>query len=191
MAQTKWFVFAVMVLTLVVTGCDSATSTPETIKVEVTREVQVVETNEVTKEVTRLVEQTVEVTRVVQVVVTATPTPTPVNSPTPTLTPSITPTPSNTPTSTPTPNIDATATVEAMGELIEPKDDGFYLVGIDIAPGLWRSQGDGEDCYWQRLDSDQETLDNHYGQAGGTVRIRPTDFEVHFKRCGTWIYLGD
>ncbi len=47
--------------------------------------------------------------------------------------------------------------------LTEPKGDGFYTVGDEIAPGRWRSNGSGDGCYWARLDSDQDILDNHYG----------------------------
>ncbi len=70
----------------------------------------------------------------------------------------------------------------------DPKGDGFYTVGVEIAPGQWTSTGSGENCYWARLDSYQETLDNHFGNAGGTVTILDSDYEVHFKDCGTWEY---
>jgi hypothetical protein len=142
------------------------------------------------------VQETVEVTRIEEVIVAATFTPTPVSSPTPTNTPTITPTPTDTPTpttpptDTPRPAVAATATAEAWAYLAAPEGDGFYSVGIEIAHGLWQSQGTGGDCYWKRMDSDQDILDNHYGHAGGTVRIRPTDFEVEFDDCGTWEYLG-
>ena len=151
----------------------------------------------VTVEVTR----EVEITRLVDRPVTTTPTSTPASSPTPSKTPTITPTPTDTatptvtstPTPTPiptsTPNLAQTATVEALGVLASPKGDGFYLVGVDILPGKWHSTGEGEDCYWARLDSDQALLDNHFGVAGGTMTVKPTDFEVELEGCGTWEYV--
>ena len=163
------------------------------VTVEVTREVIVEKPVEVTREVevTRLVEVEVEVEKPV----TVTPTHTPVNTPTPSNTPTITPTPSNTPTMTPsptataTPDLGATATIEAYGVLAAPKNNGFFTVGEEILPGKWRSSGTGDGCYWARLDAKQDTNDNHYGLAGGTVTVRATDYEVEFDDCGTWIYV--
>ena len=40
------------------------------------------------------------------------------------------------------------------------------------------------------MNANQKILDNHYGRAGGTVTILPTDYEVEFNRCGTWEYRG-
>jgi len=77
-----------------------------------------------------------------------------------------------------------------LSDAMDQKGDGFYTVGVEIVPGRWQSIGTGDDCYWQRLDANQETLDNHYGSAGGTVNIRDTDYEVYFNDCGTWEYLG-
>lgn len=74
--------------------------------------------------------------------------------------------------------------------LTAPRGDGFYTVGDEIAAGKWRSTGTGDDCYWERLDANQEILDNHFGSAGGTVTIRPSDYEVRFEDCGQWEYLG-
>jgi hypothetical protein len=186
---------------------------PETIVVQETVIAQIPVTVEVTREVTveKLVEvvQEVEVTRLMEVTriveiekpVTVTPTYTPVNSPTPsntpttTNTPTITPTPSNTPTLTPsstptaTPDLAQTATVQAYGALAAPKGNGFFTVGVEILPGKWRSSGRGSGCYWARRDANQQLLDNHFGLAGGTVNIRPTDYEVEFDDCGTWEYV--
>ena len=72
----------------------------------------------------------------------------------------------------------------------DPKRDGFYTVGVEIAPGRWKSTGTGDGCYWARLNGNQDILDNHFGQAGGTVIVRATDYEVEFNDCGTWEYQG-
>lgn len=121
--------------------------------------------------------------------------PTPTHTPTPSSTPTITPTPSNTPTSTPsstptaTPNLAQTATIQAYGYLAAPKTDGFFTVGSEILAGKWRSTGLYDGCYWARLDANQNIINNHFGMAGGTVNIRPTDYEVEFNDCGVWEYV--
>lgn len=85
----------------------------------------------------------------------------------------------------------AAAAEEArLAELREPKGDGFWTVGEEIAPGTWESQGNGDGCYWARLDENQEILDNHFGSAGGRITIRSSDTEVEFTDCGTWEYQG-
>lgn len=194
----------VLVATVIILGA-CASPPPETVTVketviaevpvtvEITREVEVEQIIEVTREVE--VTRQVEVTRVVEKPVTVTPTNTPINTPTPSNTPTITPTPSNTPTPTPTntptatPNIAQTATIEAYGVLASPKGNGFYTVGEEILPGKWRSTGSGDGCYWARLDANQETIGNHFGSAGGTINIKPTDYEVELSDCGTWEYV--
>ena len=30
-----------------------------------------------------------------------------------------------------------------------PKKDGVYIIGLNMAPGKWRSNGAGEKCYWE------------------------------------------
>ena len=189
----------ILFLMFLFTACSSAD--PETVTVKETVLAELPVTVEVTREV--IVEQPVEITREVQVTriveveipVTVTYTPTPLNTPTPSNTPTITPTPTNTatptmtPTPTATPDLGATATIEAYGELAAPKGNGFHTVGIEILPGKWRSTGTGDGCYWARLDANQETLDNHFGRAGGTVNIRATDYEVEFGDCGIWEYV--
>jgi len=163
------------------------------VTVEVTREVIVEQIIEVTREIE--VTRQIEVTRIIEKAVTITPTNTPINTPTASNTPTITPTPSNTPTPTPsntptaTPDLSQTATIEAYGILAAPKRDGFYTVGDEIISGKWRSTGTGDGCYWARLDANQDTNDNHFGSAGGTVNIKSTDYEVEFSDCGTWEYV--
>jgi len=112
----------------------------------------------------------------------------------PTLTPSPSPSPTATATNTPlpptpTPNLAMTATIEALGPLVEPKGDGFYLVGVDIAPGKWESEAGMSDCYWERLDRLGDIIDNDYSFSGGTVTVLPQDYEVHFEECGIFRYV--
>jgi len=72
----------------------------------------------------------------------------------------------------------------------DPKGDGFYTVGVEIAVGRWKSTSTDDSCYWERLDGNQEIIDNHYGMAGGTMTISAYDYEVSFLDCGTWEYQG-
>jgi hypothetical protein len=104
----------------------------------------------------------------------------------------ITPVPTDipAPTDTPAPTLDMTK--EAQINLIADKPAGYYLIGIDIAPGLWRSKGKGEGCYWATTDKKGEIIDNDLGLAGMTAYISPEAFQVKFgERCGgDWVYLG-
>lgn len=109
---------------------------------------------------------------------------------TPSPLPSATPTATNTPLPpTPTPDVRLTATVEALGNLARPKRSGFYLVGVDIAPGKWESTSTGSGCYWARLDQYGDIIDNHYGHAGNTIHIQPSDYEIRIEDCGTFVYV--
>lgn len=90
-------------------------------------------------------------------------------------------------TFTATPKFTPTA---ALDPLFQPKGDGFYLVGVDIAPGIWRSNGTGTKCYWEVTEKNGDILDNDFGMAGGTAYISPDAFQVKFEDCGTWTYMG-
>lgn len=74
-----------------------------------------------------------------------------------------------------------------------PHEDGVYLVDVTISSGLWRSipQQEGGYCYWARRKYDGILLDSHYAPGGSEVLIRPTDYEVEFDGCGTWVYMGE
>ena len=105
-------------------------------------------------------------------------------TPTFTATPKFTPTITNTPapTNTPSPTVDP---------LKKARGDGFYLIGVDIAPGVWRSDGKGDRCYWAVTRSDGDIIDNHFGMAGGTAYISPNGFQVLFEECGKWTFVQD
>lgn len=179
---------ALLALVAALVACSSATPTPlsvievqrETVEVPVTVEVEV--TREVEVVVTELVVRTAEVTRLFPVTVTSTPTPL--------FTPTITPTPSETPLPTGTPDAAATATAIKAIMLTSLRGNGFYLVNVDIAPGVWRSNGSGDDCYWETSTATGDIIDNHFGAAGGSAYISPNAFQVEFARCGSWEYLG-
>ena len=118
----------------------------------------------------------------------------------PTITPTITQTPTITltpsPTFTPTPTVTQTVpppqgTQTAIAGLTAPKGDGVYLVGVDIQIGTWQSNGeDGENCYWVRRKYDAIALDEYSGPPGVSITIQSVDYEVEFRGCGTWEYVG-
>ena len=108
------------------------------------------------------------------VIVTATFTSTPKYTATITLTPTNTATPTNTQDPTKT-----------------DKKDGFYLVGSEIAPGVWRSNGTQDDCYWEISTSTGDIIDNHFGMAGGTMYVPSSGFQVWVEDCGMWTYIGN
>jgi len=120
-------------------------------------------------------------------IVTQTFTATPQYTPTITFTSTIT----NTPLPpTATPNREQTSTAQALQELRSDKEDGFYLVNVDIAPGIWRSDGTVDSCYWGVTKPNGDIIDNHFGQAGGTAYIPPNAFQVEFNGCGTWVFIS-
>ena len=102
------------------------------------------------------------------------------------VTSTLSPTPLYTPTVTNTPE-PPTATPDLLKA---DKDDGFYLVNIDIAPGVWKSTGTGSSCYWSITAKTGDILDNHLGMSGGTAYIPASAFQVEFSRCGIWQYLS-
>lgn len=52
----------------------------------------------------------------------------------------------------------------------------------------WRELGPLGLCYRARLDGNQNLIDNHFGNAGGTMTIGQNDYEVEFNDCGIWEY---
>lgn len=87
----------------------------------------------------------------------------------------------------------AIATAEAVAASNTFTGDGTFLVGQEIQPGTWRSQG-GSGCYWKRLDSldgsSQNIIDNENARGPTIVTIAPTDVAFHTDDCGTWTRIG-
>lgn len=124
---------------------------------------------------------------------TATATPAPTATPTPTPSPTLTPTVTHTPTETPTPTITPTPT-ETPDPLYAPHEPGIYQVGVDIAPGYWRSDPTltNRDCYWEILHPDGRIHRNHFGIAGGAMNIPNFASQVDLRpECGVWTYQGE
>jgi hypothetical protein len=64
------------------------------------------------------------------------------------------------------------------------------LIGIDIAPGVWRSTGTDDNCYWEITQANGDIINNHFGMSGGTAYLPANGFQVLFKNCGYWEYLS-
>ena len=81
--------------------------------------------------------------------------------------------------------------VRPIGQVPPPSDffeslpPGMYLVGRDIAPGLYKGQASrGDWCYWERLSSARGDLRsiiaNENAEGQFFVRVVPSDFAVRF-----------
>lgn len=65
--------------------------------------------------------------------------------------------------------------------------DGTFVVGKDIAPGTYRSDGprDGNACYWRRM-SGGKILDSAMTKKPQVVLIEPGDTAFRTDRCAPW-----
>lgn len=65
--------------------------------------------------------------------------------------------------------------------------DGTYAVGVDIAPGTYRSAGPIADgaCYWKRVNG-SEIVENALSKKPQLVRIEPTDSSFVTNDCQQW-----
>jgi hypothetical protein len=102
---------------------------------------------------------------------------------------------------TPTPRLDLTPT-QAVTATTRPTPaprtsfgDGTWLVGVDIAPGTYRTTVPGNGCMWQRLSGLSGTYEDiiawgapNSGQA--LVAIAPSDLAFSTDACGEWSLLS-
>ncbi|OBK19549.1 hypothetical protein A5636_18565 [Mycobacterium asiaticum] len=72
--------------------------------------------------------------------------------------------------------------------------DGTFKVGVDIAPGTYRSEG-AHDCYWERLRGLSGTLSDTIANGAGSwpqlVQIMPSDLAFKTQHCPTWVPAAD
>lgn len=125
---------------------------------------------------------------------TPNPTCTPMNTATPIIkivTPTLTASPIFTPTNTlpPTATLIPTATPDPLKASRGP---GYYLIGIDIAPGVWRNDGTTDNCYWSVTTRTGDIIANDIGMGGGTAYIPASGFQIEFgEHCGNWTWLSN
>lgn len=66
---------------------------------------------------------------------------------------------------------------------------GIHVVGQDIEPGTYRTEGSGS-CYWARLrglgGELGDVIANGLPQGPATVKIRPSDVAFETSGCGQW-----
>lgn len=85
------------------------------------------------------------------------------------------------------------ASTQVMAETF---GDGTWMVGADIAPGIYRTVNEESgSCYWKRLSDTSgeassiiaiDSVDS--GQV--VVTVAPTDVAFASRRCGTWVRIG-
>ncbi len=72
--------------------------------------------------------------------------------------------------------------------------DGDWLVGTEVAPGLWRNSDSSDTCYWKRLSGFswefRDIIANGLADSIQTVQIDAGDTGFSSNRCGDWTYLG-
>lgn len=73
--------------------------------------------------------------------------------------------------------------------------EGYYRIGYDLAPGLYRTDKPSERyCYWARLNdatgdsADRITNDGGYGVR--LVQVAPSDVFLEVGDCGSWSKIG-
>ncbi|MFF7025733.1 hypothetical protein ACFY97_32555 [Streptomyces klenkii] len=61
-----------------------------------------------------------------------------------------------------------------------------------IAPGTYRTRGDLENCYWERLTKAGDIIDNNFASAAReiTVSVQPSDGLFKSEGCGVWKPVG-
>ncbi len=71
--------------------------------------------------------------------------------------------------------------------------DGTYAVGTDIVPGTYSSAGPVADgtCYWKRLSSDGQTVDNALTKKAQVVQIDASDQSFKTSGCQAWQLTPD
>jgi hypothetical protein len=67
-------------------------------------------------------------------------------------------------------------------------NDGTYKVGTDIAPGAYGSAGPvgNGTCYWKRVSSSGDVIDNALSKKAQIVQIDPTDASFKTNGCQPW-----
>jgi hypothetical protein len=72
--------------------------------------------------------------------------------------------------------------------------DGYWVVGTEVASGLWRNSDSSESCYWERLSGSSwefsDIIANEFSTPIQTVQIGGGDQGFHSDDCGMWTYLG-
>ncbi|HEY9290819.1 MAG TPA: hypothetical protein VIP98_06035 [Microlunatus sp.] len=71
--------------------------------------------------------------------------------------------------------------------------DGTYLVGSDIQPGTYKSDGSGSSlCYADTQSEDGDIMEQEVAQSGETVvmRVKSNAYTFTSRDCGNWTKVG-
>lgn len=86
-----------------------------------------------------------------------------------------------------------TTTTTTVPETEAAFSDGTWLVGDEIAPGIYQTDGAVSSCYWERLSGLGGTFDELIANANvdgqGMVEIQDGDVAFSADDCGDWIEL--
>ena len=98
-----------------------------------------------------------------------------------------------TPAPAPAPGPIASPTGPAPGPITVIDQDGTFVVGTQITPGVYASAGpvDGTKCYWRRIGADNVTLNNALSSQPQVVQIVATDIAFKTRGCQQWQLTDD
>lgn len=96
------------------------------------------------------------------------------------------------------PSTSASSSVTTTSSSVAPArtipGDGTFRTGVDLVPGVYRSQG-GDSCYWERLrgfgGQTADIIANGAGILPQTVTIAPTDAGFRSQGCAPWTLVTD
>jgi hypothetical protein len=84
----------------------------------------------------------------------------------------------------------AVTTVEAAVAANTIPGDGTYIVGTDVQPGTYRSEG-GSSCYWARLNATgDDIIDNNLASGPAVLTIQAGDGLIKVNNCAPFTKAG-
>jgi hypothetical protein len=89
---------------------------------------------------------------------------------------------------TPPPAAGVKSVIDPLGRYVSVIDnDGIYLIGPDIQPGIYRTDG-GPECYWARLHNHdiRDVIDSKRIDMSQLIEIKESDTAFLTRNCGLW-----
>lgn len=88
--------------------------------------------------------------------------------------------------------LDASTQIEADRVAGTRFGGGIRQVGVNLQPGTYVSEGSITNCYWEKLDSAGNIIENNF--LGSALRVEvyidPSDFSFSSSSCGEWVRQG-